>query len=79
MSAVGRKVFAARLARRLALPLCLLLLALPGAQATACAAEPEAAPSSPNVPADDEAGFVPIFNGRDLSGWVVEEIGRAHV
>jgi len=77
MSAVGRKVVAARLACWLALPLCLFMVALPEGPATACAAEPEAAPSSPNAQADGEAGFVPIFNGRDLSGWVVEGSAKA--
>lgn len=43
----------------------------------ASAAEPEAAPPAPITQADGEAGFVPIFNGRDFSGWVVEGSTKA--
>ena len=77
MPRLGREALAARSVRRIALPFFLVLLGLFGLQSAACAAEPEAAPSSPNVQTADEAEFVPIFNGRDLSGWVVEGSTKA--
>ncbi len=75
--AFGRPAFAAQLARWIALPFCLVLLELPGTQTAACAAEPAAAPPAPTAQAGDEAGFATIFNGRDLSGWVVEGSSNA--
>ena len=34
------------------------------------------------APIEKEEGFKPLFNGKDLTGWVIpdnKEIGRAHV
>jgi hypothetical protein len=41
-----------------------------------CVATPPASPSPPAVGSkDEEAGFTPLFNGKDLSGWVGDTTG----
>jgi hypothetical protein len=45
-----------------------LALSLSASAAVSLAADPPAAPGA--APAAEEAGFVPLFNGKDLDGWV---------
>jgi hypothetical protein len=54
--------------RSMLLAACVLVLAAGSALWAAEAAPPKAEAASP--PKADEEGFVPIFNGKDLTGWV---------
>ncbi len=75
-SAFRRQPSTACLALLFALPVCLLLEAS-GPQAAAFGDASNAAVSVSDAQTDGEAGFAPIFNGRDLNGWVVEGTNKA--
>lgn len=58
-------------------PVCGLLIAFGLVETMALQAADEPAPAAATTPAPDADGFVPLFNGKDMTGWIGNVTGYA--